>query len=522
MNASTRTPTVQSPGSAPLSRRHPASPLSGHPLARRLAPALLACALLAGPALAAAPGERPRPQDFPDYGSYVKALVDYQRALETPPKKEEKKIGVDDSKLCRDSQGGGEDDKKKNNCEGKYLVTENEIPEEVERQRVAAEAAKAEEARRQEEAAQHEDLEDTISRNSTSFIGGDLPGGLPGTTTPRGFPLEEISAADLSEAGVSGLLGLFENVRMGRLGSTAAPGGIFGGATGGSGAGGSGGSAIDPDGTLTATLENFLIDLSEIDYGFLASIISFGDGYSIVNAAVRINDSGNGLLLGLSSETYTPLYVVDRDGVPDTKWAGAGAVVVDRMAILIPYLEADIQSVRNTTTDTSLLRIDAYSPQPIFVDFSETTISAASATRDGSQIGASAPVIQFGTNSLLTIEAGTRIRAVMSPPDGTRTPLVTLNGRVGNISLGDVRLVDNIGGGSIGVGRFTLSGIELIDTKIYMDERKIIIDSGRGFHDVNVGVERLWIGSDPESSVIGDFYASGARLNSLRITAEPH
>lgn len=512
MNASTRTPTNQSPGSAPLSRRRPASALPGHSVARRLAPALLACALLAGPALAAAPGERPRPQDFPNYGSYVKALVDYQRALETPPKKEEKKIGVDDSKLCRDTQGGSEDDKKKNNCEGKYLVVENPLPDDAEQKpkKAAAEPPPP---------VQYEDLEETISRNSSSYSPGSGPSGTYPDLSPRSLPLEEIPAADLSEAGVSGLLGLFDNVRMTSLGGSAAPGGIFGAATGGSSAGGSGGG-IDPDGTLIASLEGIVIQLSTLDLGQLADTVIFGDGYSIVRADVRI--AGDGLSIGLSSETYTSFAIVDSDGLPGTRWAGAGALTLDRMAILIPYVEANIRSVRTSSSDSSLLQLDAYSPGPIFVDFSDSSIGVAPATRDGRWIGDSTAFVRFGPDSVLTIGAGTRVRAVVSKPDGLTTAFVTLNGRIGDISINDVRVVDPEAGGSIGFGRLAVGGLDLVDARLYMNDRSVVIDTGRSLSDISVDIERFYLGNDGGGSFIGDFYARGGRLENLRLTATPH
>lgn len=513
MNASTRTPTVQSPGPAPHSRRRAASLPFLRPLAWRLAPAVLA-ALLAGPALATATGERPRPQDFPDYGSYVKALVDYQRALEAQPEKTDKKIGADDSKLCRDSQGGGQDDKKKQgSCEGKYLVVESEPTEENRRKPRKEEARVA-------PVVQHEDLEETISRNSSSYSPGMGPAGAYPDLTPRGFPLQEISAADLSESGISGLLGLFDNVRMNNLGGAAAPGGIFGAAIGGSGAGGSGASGIDPDGTLFASLDNIIIQLSTLDLDQLADTVIFGDGYSIVSASVRI--AGDGLSIGLSSETYTSLAIVDSDGLPGTRWAGAGALTVDRIAVLVPYVEANIRTVRTSSSDYSLLQLDAYSPGPIYVDFSDSAIGVAPATPDGRWIGDSTAFLRFGPDSMLTIGAGTRVRAVVSKPEGLTTPFVTLNGRIGDISVNDVRMVDAVAGGSIGFGNMRLGGLDLVDARVYMHDRSVVIDTGRSLSDISVDIERLYLGNDGGGSFIGDIYARGGRLLNLRLTATPH
>lgn len=477
-----------------------------------LLPALVAGALLAGTAAATTPTP-PRLQDFTDYSLYVQAMVDYQRALEEPPK-EEAKDDSETSKLCQDSQGGNQDDKKKNSCEGKYLTVEHRLDDDYKRE--GKDKPKVEQA-----LPPAEDLEETIARRSTSFLNttGQVQGGSP-DSTPRGFPLQEISAADLSEAGVAGLLGLFNNVRMQGLAGNAAPGGIYGAATGGSSNGGSGGSVMNPDGTMSVNLDNFMIQISTLDLDQLAGTVSFGDGYSIVSATVRTE--GNGLNVALSAQVYTPVYIVDRDGVPGTSYSGAGAVVVDHMAILVPYVEANIQSVRTTSNDSSLLNIDMYSPDAIFVNLADTSVGAAPASADGSWIGPSTSFLRFGSDSILSIAPGTRLRAAVSRPEGLNTAFVTLNGRIGDISLRSVRLVDNDSGGSIGFGRLGVSNIELVDAKVYMNDRSVVVDAGRSFNDVRIDVERFYIGTDRASSMVGDFYASGGTVNNLRMTATPH
>lgn len=513
MIAAHRSITVQPPQPGPLDRlravlgRHfrlrPAHSLI-------LVPALLAGALLAGPA-GAATSVAPRLQDFTDYSLYVQAMVDYRQSLEEKPKVDEK-TGGDASKLCRDSKGGSQDEKKKNNCEGKYLEVEHRLPDDNERQAKQKVAAPAEEA---------ENLEEAISRRSTSFLSydGTAPAAGP-DATPRGFPLQEIPTADLSEAGVAGLLGLFNNARLQNLGGSAAPGGVFGASTGGSGAGGYGGSAMDKDGTLTITADDYLLQLATLDLDQLASTVSFGDGYSIVSATVRTQ--GNGLSIGLSAQVYTPVYIVDRDGLPGTQWAGAGAVVVDHMAILIPYVQADIQSVRTTSSDSSLLQMDVYSPGAIYVDLANTNVGVAGASVDGSRIGASTPFLQFGPSALLTIAPGTRVRATLSTPDGLRTPLVTLNGSIGALSIRDVRIVDSVAGGSIGFGRLGVSSLDLVDARIYMNNNSVVVDTGHSLSNVNVDIERFYLGNDRGGNFVGDFYARGATLDNLRFTATPH
>lgn len=460
--------------------------------------------LLSGLVPASVP-DKPRQENFASYALYIQALVDYQRALDAPPP-EKPRESADASKLCRD--GDAEKEKKKNSCEGKYLMIEDKLPDNAtqKQQPASVEAPPVK---------NFESLEEAISQAGYDTV---QAGGESGPDFgPRGFPLQEISAQDLSESGVDGLLGLFDNVRMTSLGASASAG--SGGAFG-FGRGGSGNSGDDSDGTLRVTLDDFILQLSALDLDQLASTVSFGDGYSIVNATVRTN--GSGLSVGLSSETYTPVYIVDRDGMPGTDWDGAGAITVDRLSILIPYVEANIQSVSGTSGDNSLLQIDTYSPGPITVGLNNTRIGVAPATYDGSRIGESTSIIEFGPQSVLTIDAGTRVRVSLGRPDGQNTAFVTLNGRIGDISLEDIRLVDHYHGGGLRIGRVAMRGINLVDTKIFLDEQKVIVDMGRGLTNVGFDIERLYLGSENTGSFIGDFYASGARVNQLRFSAEPH
>lgn len=499
-------------------------------------PSLLAgslALLIAGQALAVT-GERPRPEDFPDYARYIEASVDYQRNLEKAPAKTSSK-GSDASQLCRDDDGGGDGTKKKkNSCEGKYLMVKDRLDEETPHDGTSRPAGAAEEAG--EEAADGaiagdgresgaagtgvESLEDHISRTTFSALGGGELASptttptLPGEGAVPGLTLTEISADDLRNAGIDGLLGLFDNVRMTSLASGAG-GGIStasSGATGG---------PMDVDGTLRATLEDMLISLETIDTGMLGNLLSFGDGYAVVEATVRA--SGNGLNLGLSAEVYTPVYIVDRDGTPGTVWRNAGAATIDRLAIIIPYLDVNIRSVSATSQDNSLLRLDAYSPQPIYVDLSNTGVGVASASADGSRIGTSTNFLQFGPNSMLTVAAGTRVSVGLARPASIDTAFVTLNGHVGDISIEDIRLIDNQAGGSLHIGRLGVRGIELIDASIFVDpnESRVIVDLGRGLSDVDVDIERLGLGNTA-SSIIGDFYVRDATVHELRFSATPH
>lgn len=460
--------------------------------------------LLAGLAPASVP-EKPRQENFASYSLYIQALVDYQRALDAPPK-EKPRESADASKLCRDSDSTNE--KKKNSCEGKYLIVEDQLADKATREQKRETPAVL-------PAQETESLEEAILRAGYETVqasGNDVP-----DFSPRSFPLQEISTQDLSESGVAGLLGLFDNVRMANLGASAgaSSGGAFG-----LGSGGSGNAGGDSDDSMRVTLDDFILQLSTLDLDQLANTVSFGDGYSIVSATVRT--SGNGLIVGISSETYTPVYIVDRDGLPGTRWSGAGAITLDHMAILVPYVEANIQSVRTNSQDSSLLQIDAVSLEPIYVDFSDTRVGVAPASRDGSWIGESTDFLRFGPDSVLVIAGGTRVRALVSKPNGLSSPLVTLNGRIGDISVSDIRLLDQPSGGSIGFGRLAIQGLELADTKIYMNDRSVVIDTGRGFSNIGFDIERFYLGNDRGNSFLGDFYARGGNLQNLTFSATPH
>ncbi|HET8730795.1 MAG TPA: hypothetical protein VFM34_06765 [Moraxellaceae bacterium] len=461
--------------------------------------------------LAIALPERPRQENYPDYSKYIQALVDYQRALDTPaPEKEKTKSAIDPDKLCQAK--GGDKEKKKNSCEGKYLYVEDVIPDENVQKTKPQKATAT--------SASYENLEDAISRSGNSLFP-DLVTDNGPSTTPTQLPQQELSPTDLSESGVAGLLGLFQNVRMQSLGSNASSGGMYGSSSGGAG-GGNDVNGLLTDGTLRATLDNFLIQLSSVDYSVLGSLVSFGDGYSIVNAAVRLNDQGNGIVVGLSSRTVTPVYIVDRDGVPQSSFDGAGAIALDRMTIVVPYVEANLQAVTTSTSDQSALRVDVSSMQPIYVDFSNSTIGVAPASRDGSWIGDATPFIRFGTNSMLTIAPGTNVSAVISRPSGLDNAFITLNGHIGNISLQDVSFVDAASGGSMGFGRLGLTNLDLVDAKVYVSNQTITLDTGHSFSNVGIDIERFYLGPDDGNHIVGDFYARGARVDQFRLSATPH
>lgn len=470
-------------------------------------------ALLAGVAGAATTaGERPRASDYSNYGDYVTALVDYERK-QTEAAARRNAGRSDKSKVCADTQDGNR--KQQNSCQGKYLTGEAVLENVTEREAEPQDDFFLRGNRPQNP----ESLDEAVARAGVDSLATVT---LASLNNPNGgMTLQEISPDEMASAGVEGLLGLVNNVRMQSLSRSSAPLGAWGLAAGGSGTS-VGGVGIGEDGALRFSVEDLRLLLEELNVNFLGSIINFGDGYGVVSADVSLNPNG-GLHLDLTSEIYTSLSVVDRDGLPGSAWAGAGALTLDHMAVLIPYMSVDIQGVNaDFGRDNSLLRIDAYSPGEITVDFAGTSIGVAAATRDGSWIGPSKTFLQFGPDSRLTVANGTRVRVDLGAPDGMKSAFVTLNGNIGDISLGDIRLLDNQGGGQLRIGRFAISGLDLVDTRIFVEDNRVTVDLGRGMSNVGIDMERIWLGNETEGNFVGDFYARGARLTDLRLVAQPH
>lgn len=467
-------------------------------LRKTLAPlAGLLPALSVGMALAT-PAERPRPENFDNYSYYVQALVDYQRAQEAlaATRIDSSKNNASDAKLCRDDN---QSENGKNNCEGKYLLGKDVLEDDASRDQAVAAVDTQE---------MYESLDETIARAGFAGAPASTDAGAMPRSTFHDFPLQEIPSQDLSESGVDGLLGLFDNVRLR---------GVTSNNTGNTTASGS--ATLDPDGSLRASLDNVVLDLSDENISFLGNTVFLRNGYAIASADVSIN--GSGLDIELSSEVRTSLYIVDRDGLPGSRYAGAGAITVDELGIRVPHLDVNLQGVR-TTSDSGLFRIAAYSPQPIYVDLTDTRIGVADALADGSYIGTSTDALVFGPQSVLTIGAGTNVVALIDKPDGINTAFVTLNGHVGDLSLSDISLLDNDSGGGIRVGKLAVRNLELEDTRVFMDERKVIVDLGTGIRDLEVDIERLYLGSESRGNFVGDFYADGGHLRNLRFTATPH
>lgn len=251
----------------------------------------------------------------------------------------------------------------------------------------------------------------------------------------------------------------------------------------------------------------------------LAGFTFLADGYSVVSSSTTVE--GNSLAISLSSETHTSIYIVDRDGLPGTNYDAAGALSIQHLSILVPRLNLTLQGVRTSGSD-DLFRINAVSPQPIYVDLSNTRIGAADAAADGSRIGTPTDFLTFGPQSILTIGAGTTVNALIGKPDGLQTPFITMNGRIGDIGLQDISLLDNNSGGRIHIGKLGLYNLQLENARIFLDNQKVVVDTGNSFSNMSIAIERVYFGSEPSRGFVGDFYVSTGHLNNIRMTAEPH
>ena len=269
--------------------------------------------LLAGTAVAAT-GERPRLEDYPNYGQFVKAVVDYERA-QTAAANVPRSKDNGDAELCKDSSDGGQS-KKQNNCQGKYLSVEKPLQDNA-----AQVVEEADDFFLRGSTGPVESLDEAIASAGYDSLSAANADALRNNT--RGLTLQEISVDEMASAGVGGLLGLVNNVRMQNLGGTASPLGAWGLA-----GGGATNANIDPDGSVRLSLEDVVLALDNLNIEILDSLVNFGDGYAIIDTVTSITPSG-GLHLELTSEVYTAVNIVDRDGLPGTEGSGAGAVTLD-------------------------------------------------------------------------------------------------------------------------------------------------------------------------------------------------
>ncbi|MDI1302492.1 MAG: hypothetical protein PSX71_11340 [bacterium] len=423
--------------------------------------------------------EAPRPESYTNYSLYIQALFNYQ-------KMQGKEKSTDSGKPCLD---------KKTNQSGKQDPCQPK----------AVSLIGADEPGNN----QYKSLEDAISRGVADTRTDDLSTSTRPRSTFSSFPLNPITANDLSQAGVSGLLGLFKSLVLQDQTSASAnqqlnydnkP-------------------VTNADPRISNDIASMLYTQVVTETLAMGGNVVLKDGSGHVDVIAKI--AGTGLQLQLSSNVRTGLYIVDQDGYPGSSFDQAGAVVVNSLGISVPDMTINIQGVHRSSSTSDLIEMQISSPAAITVDLSGTTIGVADAVRDGSKIGLATNFLRFGPHSVLSIAPGMTMNTMLSRPDGTTTPLVTLNGNIGSIKLQDISLLDN-GLSVFNIGSLGIDGIQLVNTRVYIDGQRIIVDAGTGINNASISLERLSLGDGMSSTMLGDIYVSHINVVNNRMTVEAH
>lgn len=427
-------------------------------------------------------GEAPRPESYASYSLYIQALFNYQKMQGT-----EKTAAS--GKPCKNKNDNGPNGPEKvNTCQ----------PESASKI-ITGEPADN----------QYESLEDAISKRSPDI----RPEYTDTSTHPRStfssFPLNPITAQDLRKTSGSGLLGFFNSVVLQSMVNASVD------------------QQLNHDNRPTTNADPRVSnDIASMLYTqiitetlAMGGIIVLRDGSGYVNVASSV--VGTGLQLQLSSNVRSGIDFVDRDGYPGSSFNQAGAVVVNSVGINVPNMLVNIQGSNLTSSNPDLIGIQVNSPSAITVDLSGTTVGAADAVRDGSKIGAASTFLSFGPQSVLTISPGMSLKTAISHPNGTTTAFATLNGNIGSIDLQDISLLDN-GASVFHIGSLGMDGIQLVNTQIFIDGQKIIIDAGTGINNASLSLERLSLGDGINASMLGDLYVSHINVVNARLSVEAH
>lgn len=424
----------------------------------------------------------PRPESYASYSLYIQALFNYQKT-------QDKEKSAARKKSCPP----------KGSDEPNGLINKDECMEQ------GASANDIDHADNN----QHESLEDAISKSTPDISRDYASNSIRPRSTFSSFPLNPITAQDLSKTGVSGLLGFFNSLVLQSQTSTAAE----------TQSNNNNGSPTNIDPRISNDINSLLYTQIVGETLAMGGNLVLRDGSGHVDVTGKI--VGTGLQLELSSHVRTGLYIVDRDGYPGSYFDKAGAVVVNSMGIDIPNMLVNIQGVNNTGNNADLIKAQLYSSAAITVDLSGTTIGAADAVRDGSKIGIATDFIRFGPDSVMTIAPGMSMNTTLSRPNGTTTPFITLNGNIGTISLKDISLMDN-GASVFNIGMLSVTGIQLVNAQVFIDGQKIIVDAGTGIKNASISLERLSFGDTLNATLLGDLYVNHINVVNTRMTVEAH
>lgn len=368
-----------------------------------------------------------------------------------------------------------------------------------------------------------ESLDDAVAKASAGSNPGYVDTSSHPRSTYRTFALNQLASYDMSATTINDALGTYDEHQMEEEPGTTA--------------------RLRADNDLSLTPDVALRLIGDAYDGRLLSLgdqantmsgdIILPEGQGRVSATTRKNADGS-LDLNLTSSVRTNVYFIDRDGIPNSGYAHAGAVALRSLALDIRDVNANISGARSGNSNgNDLLVVKTTSPNAIRIDLSGTRIGVADATYDGSIVRLSSANIgqvnyfmRFGNNSVLTIAPGMNMKTVITHPDGLNKPLVTINGDIGDINISDVALTDfstdqNGGSNILSIGKVGLSNLSMRNMHIYIVNRSIVMDVGNGINDLGMSLERVSVGSDP-SIMVGDLYIQHMNVSSSRIQIASH
>ncbi len=419
-------------------------------------------------AVSSIPDQRPRPEEFASFSLYLQALFDHQR--------------------MQGSLSG-------------QTVTKSlaSIPQNESVDQAIANAGK------------NTGHVDTSSRPRSTF---------------KSFALAQISPQDMSQSNIADVLGIFGDHGLEQTPTTGLR------------------MRADSDIHLTPDVDLRLAgDINDAKRQEVSnSIIQSFSGYIVLpegeaytSASVTKSTQGDhGLDLTLSTRLRTNVYMIDRDGIPGSSFAGAGALAIQPLSLEFQDITSHITASKDRQ-NSDLIRIQTGSPNAITLDLSGSQIGAADAPNNVGTLALSSASLgrinyfaKFGPNSIVSIAPGMKMDIKISKPDGMRAPLATVNGSISSIHVGDLRLLGQSNGGSddentaLRIGSIGISDLDISNLRLFINNQTIIIDMGPSAKDMALSLERISIGPNPESSIVGDLYMSHIGVSGARISIAAH
>ncbi len=343
-------------------------------------------------------------------------------------------------------------------------------------------------------------------------------------STYKSFSLNQLPPQDMSQSNVGDSLGIFSSHIMQQQPQTTA--------------------RLRPDNPLSLFSNEeaqLFADVSHITWqsqskkaitDFSAKII-LPEGEAEASASASIDDEEDALELTLSSRVQTNIYLIDRDGIPDSNnYRQAGAIAIQGFGLQIDDMATKIHTPLNSSGDTHLV-LDVSSPNPILIDLSNSRFGSADAKNGAAELAFSSAEIgnisyfaKFGPNSVMTIAPGMSMNIRLDEPEGMVQPLATLNGKISDISIGDISILgrDTSSGGQNGIhiGKIRVSGLNLVNAALYANGEAIVMDMGSGIRNMSITMERVAIGAAGSNVFVGDFYTDNIGIANTRVSFASH